>query len=177
MESEEWRLASFDVIHVVNTGHPYVVDNRRHEGGDVNNIRRHPENVFEIPRHGIVPPRTELEMIYNYCQDTIQSAPDPSLTNSQSQRHEIPSKMLLPPRLPPPSLPRAKVYRLFLQHLRFLPDPQVWITTVPKFRKLLETPGPSPSGSNPADNDGTRKVNEIRKWRREKAMKKAHKVR
>ncbi|KIR59254.1 hypothetical protein I314_04769 [Cryptococcus bacillisporus CA1873] len=85
--------------------------------------------------------------------------------------------MLLPPRLPPPSLPRAKVYRLFLQHLRFLPDPQVWITTVPRFRKLLETPGPSPSGSNPADNDGACKVNEIREWRREKAMKKAHKPR
>ncbi|ADV23888.1 hypothetical protein I305_02656 [Cryptococcus gattii E566] len=85
--------------------------------------------------------------------------------------------MLLPPRLPPPSLPRAKVYRLFLQHLRFLPDPQVWTTTVPRFRKLLETPGPSPSGSNPADNDGIRKVNEIREWRREKAMKKAHKPR
>ncbi|KIR53364.1 hypothetical protein I315_03954 [Cryptococcus gattii Ru294] len=85
--------------------------------------------------------------------------------------------MLLPPRLPPPSLPRAKVYRLFLQHLRFLPDPQVWTTTVPRFRKLLETPGPPPSGSNPADNDGIRKVNEIREWRREKAMKKAHKPR
>lgn len=49
----------------------YYLDNRRHEGGDVNDIR-HPEDVFEIPRHGIVPSRTELEMIYNYCQDTIQ---------------------------------------------------------------------------------------------------------
>lgn len=85
--------------------------------------------------------------------------------------------MLLPPQLPPPSLPRAKLYRLFLQHLRFLPDPQVWTTSVPRFRKLLETPGPSPSGSNPSDNDESHKVVEIREWRREKALKKAHKVR
>ncbi|AFR97120.2 hypothetical protein C343_05255 [Cryptococcus neoformans C23] len=83
--------------------------------------------------------------------------------------------MLLPPHPPSPSLPRAKLYRLFLQHLRFLPDPQVWITTVPRFRKLLETPGPSPSGSDPSHEDESRKLVEIREWRREKALKKAHK--
>ncbi|WVN90915.1 uncharacterized protein L203_106160 [Cryptococcus depauperatus CBS 7841] len=78
--------------------------------------------------------------------------------------------------LSPPStslqLPPAKLYRLFLQHLRFIPDPQVWSTLVPRFRKLLSTPGPSPMSTPEADFD---RAMEIREWRRQKAMKKARK--
>ncbi|KAK8853369.1 hypothetical protein IAR55_004073 [Kwoniella newhampshirensis] len=42
-----------------------------------------------------------------------------------------------------PSRP-SHIYRSFLQHLRLLPDPHVWSILQPRFRRLLETPGPSP---------------------------------
>ncbi|WWD19796.1 hypothetical protein CI109_104260 [Kwoniella shandongensis] len=50
---------------------------------------------------------------------------------------------LLPPlgTIPHP----AHLYRSFLQHLRLLPDPHVWSILQPRFRRLLETPGASPS--------------------------------
>lgn len=115
--------------------------------------------------------------IGNYCQLITQCRTKSGLNKPQNRGSTRSSGMLLPPHPPSPSLPRAKLYRLFLQHLRFLPDPQVWITTVPRFRKLLETPGPSPSGSDPSHEDESRKLVEIREWRREKALKKAHKVR
>ncbi|ODN73394.1 hypothetical protein L202_07923 [Cryptococcus amylolentus CBS 6039] len=83
--------------------------------------------------------------------------------------------MLLPPRSPP-CLSRTALYRLFLQHLRLVPDPQVWATAVPRVRKLLSTPGPPPTAP-PEDGEERAKWESIRSWRAERAMKKANKVR
>ncbi|TYJ57993.1 hypothetical protein B9479_001352 [Cryptococcus floricola] len=81
--------------------------------------------------------------------------------------------MLLPPR-PPPDLSRPALYRLFLHHLRLLPDPQVWATAVPRVRKLLSTPGPPPTAP-PEHGEARAKWESIRAWRAERAMKKANK--
>ncbi|WVQ74351.1 hypothetical protein IAR50_003951 [Cryptococcus sp. DSM 104548] len=77
--------------------------------------------------------------------------------------------------LPPPSAglrSRPATYRLFLRHLRHIPDPHVWHTAVPRIRKLLTTPGPSPSPP-PQDDQARGTWEGIRQWRAQRAMKRA----
>ncbi|WVQ84533.1 hypothetical protein IAT38_006687 [Cryptococcus sp. DSM 104549] len=72
--------------------------------------------------------------------------------------------MLLPEFNAP--LPKARViYRRYLQHLRILPDPEVWRVLQPKFRKLLETPGPLSLPPNKAEPEDPVVAEELRKFR------------